>query len=182
MSRIGKKPITLPSGVNVEIGKGTISVKGPKGELKEKLHPRVAVAQSPEGLMVSVPTTSDKLDRALWGTWGSIIKNMIKGVTEGYKKQLEINGVGYKAAMKGANALVVEAGYSHPVEIETLPGVKLSVEKNIITVEGISKQQVGEMAARIRSIKKPEPYKGKGIRYTDEVVRRKAGKAASKAA
>lgn len=181
MSRIGKKNITIPSVVTAGIEKNQIFVKGPKGELRQSLHPRVTVSFEQNNISVTVVNENSKQDRALWGTFSSLISNMVKGVTEGFKKQLEINGVGYKAAMKGA-ILTLEVGFSHPVEVRPEAGVKFSVEKNIITVEGADKQLVGEMAARIRKIKKPEPYKGKGIKYINEIIHRKAGKTAAKGA
>ena len=181
MSRIGKKVRKIPQGVNVEIKGGELSIKGPKGELRLKLHPRVTVSTANGQLTVSVISEENTKDKALWGTFSSIIENMLEGVTVGFKKQLEINGVGYKAAMKGAN-LVLEVGFSHPVELKPEAGIKFEVEKNVITVNGIDKQMVGEMAAQIRSTKKVEPYKGKGIKYIGEVVRRKAGKTAAKGA
>lgn len=182
MSRIGKKPIAVPAGVTVDITPTTLVVKGPKGELTQKLPPRLSVVKEGTDLFVKVVNEESTADRALWGTFGSIVKNMIQGVTEGYKKELEINGVGYKATMKGTN-LSVEAGFTHAVEVTPLSkSIILSVEKNVITVQGPDKQQVGEMAAQIRRIKKPEPYKGKGIRYMTETIRRKAGKTAGKAA
>ncbi len=186
MSRIGKKKITIPAGVTAGVEKNQVFVKGPKGELRLNLHPRVTVAfetNLPAGRQDEITTTvaseNNKQDRSLWGTFSSLMANMVKGVTEGFKKQMEINGVGYKATMKGPN-LMLEVGFSHPVEVVPVAGVKFSVEKNIITVEGADKQLVGEMAAQIRKVKKPEPYKGKGIKYIDEVVRRKAGKTAAK--
>ena len=181
MSRIGKKIITVPAGVTVGIEKNQVTVKGPKGELKINLHPRVVVVCDKNEVTTQVVNENNKQDRALWGTFSSLVINMIQGVTEGFKKELEINGVGYKAAMKGAN-LVLEVGFSHPVEVKPMPGVKFSVEKNLITIEGADKQIIGEMAAQIRSIRKPEPYKGKGIKYVTEVIRRKAGKTAAKGA
>lgn len=179
MSRIGKKKIVIPAGVTAGVEKNQVYVKGPKGELRLNLHPRITVAFEQNDIITQVANENNKQDRALWGTFASLIINMIKGVTVGFKKQLEINGVGYKAATKGAS-LMLEVGFSHPVEIKPVSGVKFSVEKNIITVEGADKQLVGEMAAQIRKVKKPEPYKGKGIKYTDEVIRRKAGKTAAK--
>lgn len=181
MSRVGKKILALPAGVTADIRTGEVVIKGPKGELVEKIHPRVRITKTDEGLAVGVVNENDTHDRALWGTFASLLKNMAKGVTEGYKKQLEVNGVGYKVAMKGPG-LVLEVGYSHPVEVTPLPSVKLTVEKNLITIEGPGKQQVGEMAAQIRNVKKPEPYKGKGIKYVTETIRRKAGKTATKSA
>ncbi|TAN34065.1 50S ribosomal protein L6 [Patescibacteria group bacterium] len=178
MSRIGKKIRTIPAGVTVNVTAGEVSVKGPKGELKQKLHPRISIVVK-DGA-VSVETGgADKQARALWGTFSALIGNMLKGVTEGFSKQMEISGVGYKAAMKGED-LALEVGFSHPVEIKPEKGIKFRVEKNIITVEGADKQAVGEMAARVRAVRKPEPYKGKGIRYVGEIVRRKAGKTAAK--
>lgn len=181
MSRIGKKILALPAGVTAEIRSQEVAIKGPKGELVEKIHPRVRIEKTTEGLVVSVVNENDTHDRALWGTFSSLLRNMVKGVTEGYKKQLEVNGVGYKVALKGQN-LVLEVGYSHSVEVKPLSSTKVTVEKNVITVEGPNKQQVGEMAAQIRAVKKPEPYKGKGIKYMTETIRRKAGKTAAKSA
>ncbi|HSR88831.1 MAG TPA: 50S ribosomal protein L6 [Candidatus Udaeobacter sp.] len=181
MSRIGKKNITIPAGVTAGVEKNEVYVKGPKGELRLALHPRVTVAFEQNVITVSVISENNKQDRSLWGTFSSLIASMVKGVTEGFKKQLEINGVGYKAGMKGTN-LILEVGFSHPVEVKPVAGVKFAVEKNVITVEGADKQLVGEMAAQIRKVKKPEPYKGKGIKYITEVVRRKAGKTAAKGA
>ncbi len=181
MSRIGKKKITIPAGVTAGIEKNQVTVKGPKGELKLNLHPRVVVVCDKNEISTQVVNENNKQDRALWGTFSSLLINMVKGVTEGFKKELEINGVGYKAAMKGQN-LALEVGFSHPVEVKPVPGIKFSVEKNLITIEGADKQLVGEMAAQIRSVKKPEPYKGKGIKYVTEVIQRKAGKTAAKGA
>lgn len=181
MSRIGKKKITIPAGVTVAVEKNQLTVKGPKGELKLQVHPRVVVVSDKNELSTQIVNESSKQDRALWGTISSLIINMVKGVTEGFKKELEINGVGYKASMKGQN-LMLEVGFSHPVEVKPAAGVKFAVEKNLITVEGVDKQVVGEMAAQIRKIKKPEPYKGKGIKYVTEVIQRKAGKTAAKGA
>ncbi|TSC84035.1 MAG: large subunit ribosomal protein L6 [Parcubacteria group bacterium Gr01-1014_13] len=181
MSRIGKKRIAIPAGVTAGVEKNQVVIKGPKGELRLNLHPRVTVAFEQNEITTTVVNENNKQDRSLWGTFSSLIASMVKGVTEGFKKQMEINGVGYKANLKGAN-LMLEVGFSHPVEVKPVAGVKFSVEKNLITVEGADKQLVGEMAAQIRKVKKPEPYKGKGIKYVDEVVRRKAGKTAAKGA
>ncbi|MBI5729410.1 MAG: 50S ribosomal protein L6 [Candidatus Magasanikbacteria bacterium] len=180
MSRIGKKIRKLPAGVTAELRGADLVVTGPKGELKLAVHPRITVVINGSEVTVQVAGESQR-DRALWGTFSSLIENMIDGVVAGFIKQLEINGVGFKAAMKGAN-LSLEVGFSHPVEVKPLPGVKFTVEKNIITVEGIDKQLVGEMAATIRRVRKPEPYKGKGIKYVEETIRRKAGKTAAKTA
>lgn len=181
MSRIGKKIRTLPAGVTVDVKGNICTVKGPKGELTMTVHPRVSIVVTGNEASVKVVSEENTRDRALWGTFSSHLSNMIEGVTTGFKKQLEVNGVGFKVAMKGAD-LHLELGFSHPVFFKAVPGVKFAVEKNVITVEGPDKQVVGETAARIRSIRKPEPYKGKGIKYTDETIRRKAGKTAAKAA
>lgn len=181
MSRIGKKIRTIPAGVTVAVEKGQLKVAGPKGELKLKLHPRVTVVTADNTVSVSVANSGDTKDSALWGTFSSIIGNMLTGVTAGFKKELNISGVGFKAAMKGAD-LALEVGFSHPITIKAVPGIKFSVEKDNITVEGADKQLVGELAAQIRAVKKVEPYKGKGIKYVGEIVRRKAGKTATKAA
>ncbi|MEK7481516.1 MAG: 50S ribosomal protein L6 [Patescibacteria group bacterium] len=181
MSRIGKKPIVIPSGVTVAVADGVVRVTGPKGTLEERLHPHVTVQIADNTITVSVSDAEEKGDRSLWGLFGSLIRNMITGVTQGYEKKLEMQGVGYKMALQGQN-LRLDVGFSHPVFFAIPAGVAVSVDKNIITVQGASKQQVGETAAQIRHIKKPEPYKGKGIRYVNEVVRRKAGKSATKAA
>lgn len=181
MSRIGKKILTLPAGVTVEITPSNVTMKGPKGELKLALHPHITVFKNDSEVSVTTVNEENKRDRALWGTFASLIENMLEGVTKGFKKQLEINGVGYKAALKG-KALALEVGFSHPVEFQAPQGITFTVEKNVITVEGIDKHLVGETAAQIRAIKKPEPYKGKGIKYLTEVIRRKAGKTAAKGA
>lgn len=181
MSRIGKKSRTLPAGVSAEVQGNELVVKGPKGELRQSLHPRVSVIINGQEVSLKVLQEESKRDRSLWGTFGSLFDNMIEGVTTGFKKQLEINGVGFRAALKDAD-LSLEVGFSHPVIVKPLSGIKFAVEKNIITVEGPDKQLVGETAAMIRRVKKPEPYKGKGIKYIDEVLRRKAGKAAVKTA
>lgn len=145
------------------------------------IHPRVTVAINGSEVTVTVINPEAKRDRALWGTFSSIIENMIIGATTGFKRQLEINGVGYKATLKGAN-LELEVGYNDPITVKPLSGITFTVEKNIITVAGADKQVVGEMAAMIRRVRKPEPYKGKGIKYVEETIRRKAGKTAAKAA
>ena len=176
MSRIGKQPIPIPSGVQITITDGVVCVKGPKGELSQALHPSVVCTQDGDVLSISVKDPEDGGQRALWGLFQRLVANMVRGITEGFSKQLEINGVGFKAALAG-NQLTLSLGFSHPI-IFTLPeGIQGSVEKNVITVSGADKQQVGETAARIRALKKPEPYKGKGIKYSNETVRRKAGKA-----
>lgn len=181
MSRIGKKIRILPTGVTAEVKGLELVVKGPKGELRQPLHHHVTVVISGAEVSVQVADGENKRDRALWGTFSSIIENMIAGVTVGFKRQLEVNGVGFKVSVKGAN-LNLDVGFSHPIEVKPLPGIKFSVDKNIITVEGNDKQVVGEMAATVRRVRKPEPYKGKGIKYVEEVLRRKAGKTAAKTA
>lgn len=180
MSRVGKKIRIIPEGVQVDLKQNQLIVKGPKGEIKQVVHPRVTISINDGKIEVSVANPENKKDRALWGTFSSIIENLLEGVTKGFKKELEINGVGYKASMNGAN-LVLDVGYSHPVNFPAVPGIKFGVEKNVITVEGFDKQVVGEIAAQIRAVKKVEPYKGKGIKYVNEIVRRKAGKTAGKA-
>ena len=181
MSRIGKTIREIPAGVNVEIKDGKILVSGPKGKLSEKLHGKVVVSVDSGEVKVEVKNESEKQQRALWGTFSSLINNMIVGVVEGFKKELEVNGVGYKVALKGKD-LELSVGYSHPILVKAAEGINFSVEKNVITVEGIDKQLVGETAANIRKIRKPEPYKGKGIKYVDEQIRRKVGKTAAKGA
>lgn len=181
MSRIGKKIRIIPSGVQVDINKNQLIVKGPLGELRCVTHPRVTIAKNGNELTVTVVNPENHKDRALWGTFSSILKNMLDGVSVGFTKQLEISGVGYKAGIKG-NVLILEVGYTHPIEVKPLPNTKFTVEKNIITITGADKQQVGELAAQVRATKKTEPYKAKGIKYVDEIVRRKAGKTAAKAA
>ncbi|PIR70257.1 MAG: 50S ribosomal protein L6 [Candidatus Niyogibacteria bacterium CG10_big_fil_rev_8_21_14_0_10_42_19] len=178
MSRIGKKPIHIPDGVTVSKESNVILVKGPKGELKRQVRDDV-ISFDFKGKEVILNATKEGAGaRSLWGTYASHIKNMIQGVTVGFEKILEIEGIGFKVELKG-NDLILNLGFSHPVMVSALEGINFKVEKNVITVSGIDKEAVGEMAARIRAIKKPEPYKGKGIRYRGEVVRRKAGKKAA---
>lgn len=177
MSRIGKQTIEIPQGVTVELKDGEVKVKGPKGELKRKLHELVNVNIENNIVTVDVAKKEDKKERALWGTFASHIKNMVVGVTDGFKKQLEVNGVGYRVAMQGKD-LKLEVGYSHPVIYNVADGVQASVEKNLITLESADKELVGRVASEIRAIRKPEPYKGKGIKYVEETIRRKAGKTA----
>ena len=180
MSRVGKILRKIPSGVMVEIKSDSLTVSGPKGKLNLVLHPRISVAQQEDALCVTVVDENNKKDRALWGTFSSLIDNLLEGVTKGFKKELEINGVGFKVALKGKD-LVLEVGYSHPIVFKAPEGIIFKVDKNLITVEGIDKHLVGETAAQIHKIRKPEPYKGKGIKYIDEVIQRKAGKTAAKA-
>ena len=181
MSRIGKQPIVIPSGVDIKIADGLVTVKGPKGQLTQALNRQVNIAQNDNQVTVTVKNTEDKLQRSLWGLYQRLITNMVVGVTQGFSKKLEVNGVGYKAAVQGKN-LHLQLGYSHPVEFNIPEGIEITVEKNLITVAGMDKQLVGQTAADIRSLRKPEPYKGKGIKYSEEIIRRKAGKAAAKGA
>ncbi|HZK44978.1 MAG: 50S ribosomal protein L6 [Eubacteriales bacterium] len=176
MSRIGKLPISVPGGVTITVDDGnTVTVKGPKGTLTEKISPDMMIEQDNGVLHVKRPS-DDKQHRALHGLTRSLIHNMVVGVTEGFAKNLEIEGVGYRAQLQGSK-LVLNMGYSHPVEFEAPEGISFEVPApNRITVKGISKQQVGQMAADIRAVREPEPYKGKGIRYAGEYVRRKEGK------
>jgi len=179
MSRLGKLPIELGDGTQAKIEDGFIVVKGAKGELKTKLHNLVKVEVGDKEVKVSVDKTANKNERALWGLYRSLIMNMVTGVQEGFEKKLEINGVGFRAAASGRK-ITLNVGFSHPVEYDLPEGINASVEGNIITLSGIDKQLVGETAARIRKIRKPEPYKGKGIKYVDEVIVRKTGKTAAK--
>lgn len=181
MSRIGKKPILIPPNVEVKIQDGLIIIKGLKGELSQKIHPHVGIKIENGEIFITVKNPELKEDKALWGLYGSLIKNMIIGVTKGFEKKLEIIGVGYKAALSG-NKLILNVGFSHPVEFELPKNISISIDKNIVTVSGFDKQLVGEVAAKIRKIRPPEPYKGTGIKYSDEVIRKKAGKAAKVAA
>ena len=176
MSRIGRKPIVIPSGVQVSIEGNTVRVKGPKGELTQVFHPEIKLVQEGGAIRVERPS-EEKFHKSLHGLTRTLVSNMVQGVTEGFSKALEINGVGYRAAKQG-DKLVLTIGFSHPVEIEPLKGIEIEVPApNRIVVKGADKQVVGQMAAIIRSVREPEPYKGKGIKYEKEVVRRKAGKA-----
>jgi len=174
MSRIGKKPILIPSGVDVKIDGSKIIVKGPKGELSLNVRPEIGVEMK-ENKILLAPRVKTKKSSAFWGLTRALLANMIKGVVDGYEKKLEINGLGYKATLEG-NDLVLNVGFAHPVKIKCPEGINFSVEKNIITISGINKGLVGEVAAKIRKVRKPEPYKGRGIKYIDEVIQRKAGK------
>ena len=179
MSRIGKKPVAIPSGVTVTIDGSTVKVKGPKGELTRRFRPEMAIAQENGRVVVGRPSDS-KEHRALHGLTRALLANMISGVTQGYRKSLEIVGVGYRAEKKGEK-LVLSVGYSHTVEYPQPKGITLSTTgPTVVVVEGIDKEKVGQVAAEIRAVRPPEPYKGKGIRYQGEHVRRKAGKAGAK--
>jgi large subunit ribosomal protein L6 len=177
MSRIGKAPIPVPSGVEVTISDGTVTVKGPKGELSQAIPAPIEVA-SGEGEVTVTRPDDERHSRALHGLTRSLVANMVTGVTEGYRKNLEIVGVGYRATARGTNAVELALGFSHPVVVEAPDGVTFEVPvPTQIGVIGIDKQAVGQVAANIRAIRKPEPYKGKGVRYAGERVIRKAGKA-----
>lgn len=179
MSRVGKKQIKIPSGVEVKVDGKVVSVKGPKGLLKQELHPVVSLEIANDTIVVKIENEDNKQQRSLWGLFASLLDNMIIGVTTGFSKQLEINGVGFKANAAGKK-LVLNVGFSHPVEYNVPEGLEIKTEGNVITVSGIDKQLVGEVAAQIRKVKKPEPYKGKGIKYVGEEIKKKAGKAAGK--
>ena len=177
MSRIGKKPITVPEGVTVSLGPGRVSVNGPRGELEQGVSTRMEIVQEDGTLVVSRPTDRGT-DRAIHGLTRSLVANMVEGVTQGFEKRLEIQGVGYRAKLAG-KALELSVGYSHPVTIPAPDGIEFEVpQPTQVIVRGIDKQLVGEIASQIRRVRPPEPYKGKGIRYEGEYVRRKVGKRA----
>ena len=179
MSRVGKKPVDLPNGVQVTIEDSKIEVKGPKGTLSRELHPLVKVEQQ-DGKVVISPVDDSLKARGLWGLFRSLIANMVQGVSGGFTKVLEINGVGYRAEAAG-NTLKLTLGFSHPVEFALPEGISGSVDKNtVITLSGIDKELLGQTAATIRAFRPPEPYKGKGIKYAEETIRRKVGKAGVK--
>jgi large subunit ribosomal protein L6 len=176
MSRIGRLPITVPSGVDVTIDGRTVTVTGPKGSLSRALHPDMTVSREDETLVVTRPT-EQKTHKQLHGLTRTLVNNMVVGVTDGYRKGLEITGVGYRAALNGRK-LTLNLGYSHPIEIDPPEGITFEVENPTrLAVVGIDKELVGQIAAKVRSTRKPEPYKGKGVRYSGEYIRRKAGKA-----
>ncbi|MEK7074615.1 MAG: 50S ribosomal protein L6 [Patescibacteria group bacterium] len=177
MSRIGKKPIAVPSGVTVNVAGSLVSVKGPKGELSLLLHSDMKI-DAKEGNVVIFPRKDgSKKAPAIWGLTRTLCANMVIGVTSGFEKVLEFEGIGYRVALEGLT-LVMQLGFSHPVRFEAPKGITFAVQKNTITITGINKELVGEVAARIRALKPPEPYKGKGIRYRGEIIRRKSGKKA----
>ena len=180
MSRIGRMPIAIPAGVTVEIAENNnVTVKGPKGELKRTLAPEMDIKIEDGHVIVTRPNDLKRM-KSLHGLTRTLINNMVIGVTEGYSKKLEVNGVGYRAQKQG-KTLVLSLGYSHPVEMEDPDGVTTTLEgQNIIIVSGIDKEKVGQHAAEIRDKRRPEPYKGKGIKYSDEVIRRKVGKTGKK--
>ncbi|BCX14547.1 MAG: 50S ribosomal protein L6 [Patescibacteria group bacterium] len=176
MSKIGKQPIELPEGVTVELGRKKIKVSGPKGTLEKILPDKLQVVLDDKKIIIK-KVSDGEMANMLYGTFRSLIFNMVKGVVEGWNKQLELVGTGYRAEISNGK-LVMNIGFSHPVEINPPEGISFKVEKNIISVEGVDKEKVGQIAAKIRAVRPPEPYKGKGIKYVDEVIRRKAGKAA----
>lgn len=178
MSRLGKKAITIPSGTEVAVVDGVITVKGKGGTLSRPSHPAVAISIA-DGAVSVVPAQQTRLARALWGTYAAHVRNMVSGVNEPFKRKLEVQGIGYKVELSGKN-LVLSVGFSHPVKVEVPEGLTATVEKNVITISGADRDAVGQFAANIRAIKKPEPYKGKGIRYEGERVRQKEGKKSAK--
>ena len=175
MSRIGKKTITIPDGVKAELKGLVLNITGPKGALAVLIHPKMQVKAEGAEINVAVARPENKFEKSLWGLTRSLIANAVFGVTNGYEKKLEIVGVGFRGAITG-KTINLSLGFSHPVIVEVPDGITATMDKNTITITGIDKQLVGEFAAKVRSLKKPEPYKGKGIKYVDEVVRRKAGK------
>ena len=180
MSRIGRMPITIPADVDVKIGEGNVvTVKGPKGELTQSLRPEMIITMENGHIHVARPS-EDKLHRSLHGLTRSLINDMVVGVTKGFQKELEINGVGYRASKEG-NKLVMNLGYSHLVTVEEIDGITIEVPaQNKVVIHGIDKQKVGQFAANVRAKRPPEPYKGKGIKYANEVIRHKEGKAGGK--
>jgi large subunit ribosomal protein L6 len=178
MSRIGKLPITIPKGVTIAINGNTVKVKGPKGELTRLFADGITVGQ--EGETLKVARASDEVNhKSLHGLSRTLLANMVEGVTKGYQKTLEINGVGYKAEIKGTK-VVLSLGFSHPIEYQLPEGITAKVDKNLLILSGIDRQQLGAATAKIRSFRPPEPYKGKGIKYVEETILRKAGKTAGK--
>lgn len=178
MSRIGKQPIQIPKGVEVKIDGARVSVKGPKGELSIDVHPSILVENTGDALTLRLKQEGDSF--AIWGLSRALVFNMVKGATEGFAKRLEIEGVGYRAQVEGRN-LSLQIGFSHKVNFPIPAGINISVENNTIDISGIDKRQVGQVAATIRLFRKPEPYKGKGIHYKGEHIRRKEGKKAAAA-
>jgi large subunit ribosomal protein L6 len=178
MSKIGKKPIEIPKGVEIKIDGVSVSVKGPKGELKKSFDNSLTIAVSEDSVVVGLKEGSEQV--ALWGLTRALIANMVKGVTTGFEKNLEFEGVGYKANVKG-ETLELNLGYSHPIIMNIPAGLAVKVEKNVIKISGINNELIGKFAADIKSKRLPEPYKGSGIRYSGEIIRRKAGKKAATA-
>ena len=178
MSRIGKLPIAVPTGVTITVDADVITVSGPKGSLEQFVLPHINLTIE-DGVVTVTRKSEEKIAKSQHGLMRALINNMVVGVTKGFEKKLEVNGVGFRVN-GGGQAISMSLGFSHPVDYKAPEGVTLTVEKNLITVSGISKQQVGQVAAEIRAFKKPEPYNGKGIKYIDEVIRRKAGKTGAK--
>jgi large subunit ribosomal protein L6 len=174
MSRVGKQPIKVPSGVTMTVDNGLVTVNGSKGSLQQPLLPGVKVAQEEDAIIVS-RQNDEAINRARHGLMRSLLNNMVSGVSQGFEKKLEINGVGFRVQAQGQD-LKFNLGFSHDVIYKVPQGIQINIDQNIITVSGINKQQVGQVAAEIRSLKKPEPYKGKGIKYVDERIIRKSGK------
>ena len=177
MSRIGKQPIQIPEGVEVKIEANKVIVKGPRGEITKEIRPEIKIEMK-EGKIFVLPQVETKKTKAFWGLTRALLANAVEGVTKGYERQLQIEGIGFRANLEGDN-LVLQVGFTHPVKINAPEGIKFAVEKNIIIVSGIDKGLVSQTAAIIRKVKKPEPYKGKGIRYVGEVIRKKVGKKAA---
>ncbi len=178
MSRIGKQPILIPDNVTIDVTENVVTAKGPRGELSVNVHPDIKVEMSEKEIQLAIKRNSKEAS-ALWGTMRVLVRNIVEGVTTGYQKKLELHGVGYRAALKGRD-LELALGYSHPVKVTAPEGITFLVEKEVITVEGNNKELVGQVAANIRALRKPEPYKGKGIHYVGEHIRRKVGKMATK--
>ena len=178
MSRVGKQPIAVPANVNIEVQDGVVSVKGPNGELSRPVPSEISVVRD-NGTLRIERGSDEPRHRALHGLTRSLIANMVTGVTDGFTRRLEVNGVGYRAAVSAGN-LVLQVGFSHPVLVPAPPGITFAVQANAITITGANKELVGEVAAQVRHVRPPEPYKGKGIKYAEEVIRRKAGKAGAK--
>ncbi|MDD4989927.1 MAG: 50S ribosomal protein L6 [Candidatus Pacebacteria bacterium] len=179
MSRIGKKPIEIPQGVEIKIQPGEVIVKGQKGEIKQGIPNGILVEQKDNVILIK-PERNGKNIPALWGLTAALLGNNVKGVSMGFEKKLEIKGVGYKSALEGDNKLRLDLGFSHPVFLDIPVGLSVSIEKQFITISGANRQKVGQFSAQIRALRKPEPYQGKGIRYFGEVVRKKEGKKAGK--
>lgn len=177
MSKIGRKPIIVPEGVEVKIDGQQVSVKGSKGELKRQIHDVIKVEQKDQKIFVTLPKETIE-SRKLWGLERSLIQNMVIGVSQGFIRKLEVNGVGYRAAVQGKK-INLELGFSHPIELDIPEGVEVQVKKNIIELSSIDKQLVGQFASDLRRLRPPEPYKGKGIKYLEEQIRRKEGKKAA---
>ena len=178
MSRIGRMPISVPKGVSIDLADDTVRVKGPRGELSRSV-PRQINVITEDGTLRVERSSDEPTHRSLHGLTRSLIANMVTGVTDGFSRRLEVNGVGYRAAVS-AGSLVLQVGYSHPVLVPAPQGISFAVQGNAITVSGADKELVGEVAAQVRRVRPPEPYKGKGIKYAEEVIRRKAGKAGAK--